>query len=122
MLTTKTHDGTMFTMPSLGADMTEGRITEWLVQPGDQVERGQIVVIVETDKSDIEVEVFEPAAVIELLAEEGDLVQVGTPIAVFQTVDLQRAPVLAQTGVDPLHEFLRPVLRSRDQERLARDE
>ena len=35
-------------MPSLGADMTEGRITEWLVHPGDRVERGQIVVIVET--------------------------------------------------------------------------
>ena len=85
------HDGTMFTMPSLGADMTEGRITEWLVQPGDHVERGQIVVIVETDKSDIEVEVFEPADVAELLVEAGDLVPVGTPIAVFEPVDSQRA-------------------------------
>ena len=90
-MTTKTDVGTMFTMPSLGADMTEGRITEWLVQPGDHVERGQIVVIVETDKSDIEVEVFEPADVAELLVAAGDLVPVGTPIAVFEPVDPRRA-------------------------------
>ncbi len=82
-MTTATHEGTLFAMPSLGADMTEGRITEWLVQPGDHVERGQIVVIVETDKSDIEVEVFEPATVAELLVGEGDLVPVGAPIARF---------------------------------------
>jgi pyruvate dehydrogenase E2 component (dihydrolipoamide acetyltransferase) len=87
-MATKTHDGTMFVMPSLGADMAEGRITEWLVQPGDHVERGQIVVIVETDKSDIEVEVFEPATVIELLADHGDVVPVGRPIAVFQPAGL----------------------------------
>ena len=79
------HSTTTFAMPSLGADMTEGRITEWLVHPGDRVERGQIVVIVETDKSDIEVEVFEPATVVELLAAEGDVVPVGTPIARFET-------------------------------------
>jgi pyruvate dehydrogenase E2 component (dihydrolipoamide acetyltransferase) len=82
-MATDTHQGTMFAMPSLGADMTEGRITEWLVQPGDQVERGQIVVIVETDKSDIEVEVFEAATVVELLAGEGEMIAVGTPIARF---------------------------------------
>lgn len=74
-------DPVPFTMPSLGADMDEGRITEWLVQPGDHVERGQIVVVVETDKSDIEVEVFEPATVAELLAAAGEVVPVGTPIA-----------------------------------------
>jgi pyruvate dehydrogenase E2 component (dihydrolipoamide acetyltransferase) len=82
-MTTATDQGTIFAMPSLGADMTEGRITEWLIEPGDALERGQIVVIVETDKSDIEVEVFEPATVLELLVGEGDLVPVGTPIARF---------------------------------------
>ena len=70
-----------FAMPSLGADRHEGRITEWLVRPGDHVERGQIVVVVETDKSDIEVEVFEAATVAELLVAEGDVVPVGAPIA-----------------------------------------
>lgn len=77
-------DPVAFAMPSLGADMDEGRVTEWLVQPGDHVERGQIVVIVETDKSDIEVEIFQPATITELLVAEGDLVPVGTPIALLR--------------------------------------
>lgn len=82
MTTDTTTTGTaVFRMPSLGADMTEGRITEWLVQPGERVERGQIVVIVETDKADIDVEVFEPATVTRLIVAEGDLVPVGAPIA-----------------------------------------
>ena len=83
-MSTATRESTVFRMPSLGADMTEGRITEWLIAPGDRVERGQIVVIVETDKSDIEVEVFESATVVELLVGEGELVDVGTPIARFK--------------------------------------
>ncbi|MGI9646071.1 MAG: biotin/lipoyl-containing protein, partial [Ilumatobacteraceae bacterium] len=80
-MTTDLHTDTVFAMPSLGADMTEGRITEWLVAPGDEVERGQIVVVVETEKSDIEVEVFDDAVVIELLVDEGEMVPVGKPIA-----------------------------------------
>ena len=74
---------TPFMMPSLGADMTEGTITEWLVQPGEQVERGQIVVIVETDKSDIDVEVFDAGVITEILVREGDRVPVGTTIAMI---------------------------------------
>ena len=87
-----TRDAITFAMPSLGADMTEGRITEWLVQPGDRIERGQVVLIVETDKSDIDVEVFEPATVLELLVHEGDLVAVGTPIARFGSDAAPRSP------------------------------
>ena len=80
-MATLTPESAVFAMPSLGADMEEGRITEWLVKPGDEVKRGQIVVIVETDKSDIEVEVFQPGVIAELLVPEGDKVPVGTPIA-----------------------------------------
>jgi pyruvate dehydrogenase E2 component (dihydrolipoamide acetyltransferase) len=80
-MATMAAESTVFAMPSLGADMEEGRITEWLVKPGDEVKRGQIVVIVETEKSDIEVEVFQPGVIAELLVPEGDKVPVGTPIA-----------------------------------------
>jgi pyruvate dehydrogenase E2 component (dihydrolipoamide acetyltransferase) len=72
---------TEFRMPSLGADMTEGRVVEWLVTPGQVVQRGEIVAVVETDKSDIEVEVFAPGVIAELLVAEGETVEVGTPIA-----------------------------------------
>lgn len=70
-----------FTMPSLGADMDEGVLNQWLVAPGDTVKRGDIVAVVATDKSDIEVEVFHPGVVRELLVAEGTRVAVGTPIA-----------------------------------------
>ena len=70
-------------MPSLGADMETGTIIEWRVQPGDAVRRGDIVALVDTEKSDIEVEVFEDGVVAELLVEPGIEVPVGTPLAVI---------------------------------------
>lgn len=69
-------------MPTLGADMTEGTVTRWLVKPGDQVKRGDIVVEVETDKADMEVEIFESGVISELLVPEGECVPVGTVLAI----------------------------------------
>ncbi len=68
-------------MPSLGADMDAGTVTRWLVHPGDAVRRGQIVAIVETDKADVEVEVFDDGVIEDLLVPEGVRVDVGTPLA-----------------------------------------
>jgi pyruvate dehydrogenase E2 component (dihydrolipoamide acetyltransferase) len=84
MMASDTRTAALLRMPSLGADMTEGRVTEWLVAPGQHVDRGQIALVVETDKSDIEVEVFQPGTVAELLVAEGELIPVGTPIAVIE--------------------------------------
>jgi pyruvate dehydrogenase E2 component (dihydrolipoamide acetyltransferase) len=68
-------------MPSLGADMEEGTVIEWLVQPGDRVERGDIVATIDTDKAEIDVETFESGVIEELLIEPGRKVPVGTPLA-----------------------------------------
>jgi pyruvate dehydrogenase E2 component (dihydrolipoamide acetyltransferase) len=70
-----------FRMPSLGADMDRGTVVEWRVQPGDTVHRGDIVAVVDTDKADVEVEVFEDGIVEALLVPEGTEVEVGTPLA-----------------------------------------
>ncbi|MEU2509000.1 dihydrolipoamide acetyltransferase family protein [Streptomyces sp. NPDC007863] len=70
-----------FTMPSLGADMDEGTLSQWLVHPGDHVTRGDVVAVVETAKSAIEVECFESGTVDSLLVDEGATVPVGTPLA-----------------------------------------
>ena len=51
-------------MPSLGADMDEGTLLEWLVEPGDAVHRGDIVAVVDTAKSAVEVESFEAGVVV----------------------------------------------------------
>jgi pyruvate dehydrogenase E2 component (dihydrolipoamide acetyltransferase) len=70
-----------FRMPSLGADMDSGTVLEWRVRPGDTVHRGDIVAVVDTDKSTIEVEAFEDGVIAELLVEPGTEVPVGTPLA-----------------------------------------
>ncbi|MFJ5708407.1 2-oxo acid dehydrogenase subunit E2 [Streptomyces sp. NPDC093105] len=74
-----------FTMPSLGADMDEGTLSQWLVHPGDRVTRGDVVAVVETAKSAIEVECFDSGTVAEILVEEGTSVPVGTPLARIAT-------------------------------------
>ncbi|MFI0510882.1 dihydrolipoamide acetyltransferase family protein [Streptomyces sp. WSLK1-5] len=74
-----------FTMPSLGADMDEGTLLEWLVRPGDPVHKGDPVAVVETAKSTIEVECFETGTMSELLVDPGATVPVGTPLAVIGT-------------------------------------
>ncbi|WP_306322095.1 MULTISPECIES: 2-oxo acid dehydrogenase subunit E2 [unclassified Streptomyces] len=80
-----------FTMPSLGADMDEGTVQEWLVAPGARVAKGDVVAVVETEKATIEVECFESGTVGTLLVEPGTRVPVGTPLAVIETVGGQAA-------------------------------
>ncbi len=68
-------------MPSLGSDMDEGTLDEWLIKPGDTVTRGQVVAVVETTKAAVEVECWHEGTVGELLVPVGETVQVGTPLA-----------------------------------------
>ncbi|WP_116995777.1 dihydrolipoamide acetyltransferase family protein [Desertimonas flava] len=70
-----------FRMPSLGADMDEGTVLEWRVRPGDHVERGDVIAVVDTDKSAIDVEIFQAGVVDELLVAVGECVPVGTVLA-----------------------------------------
>ena len=44
------------TMPALSSTMTEGKIVEWLKQPGEKIEVGDILMVVESDKADMDVE------------------------------------------------------------------
>ncbi len=74
-----------FRMPSLGADMDEGAIVEWLVGPGDPVSRGQVIAVVDTAKAAIEIESFETGVMEEILVEPGITVPVGTPLARIAT-------------------------------------
>lgn len=72
-------------MPSMGADMDAGTLSQWLVHPGDPVKRGDIVAIIETEKSDIEVEIFASGTVDKILVEKGQRVPVGTLLATLAT-------------------------------------
>lgn len=68
-------------MPSLGADMEFGTLVAWRVAPGVAVKRGDVVAEVETEKGVVEVEVFEPGVVEELLVARGTRVPVGAVMA-----------------------------------------
>jgi pyruvate dehydrogenase E2 component (dihydrolipoamide acetyltransferase) len=59
-------------MPSLGSDMKAGTLIEWLVRPGDQVHRSDVIAVVETQKGAIEGDIFETGTVARLLVNVGD--------------------------------------------------
>jgi pyruvate dehydrogenase E2 component (dihydrolipoamide acetyltransferase) len=95
-----------FTMPSLGADMDEGKLVEWLVKPGDVVAKGDIVAVVDTAKAAIEVESFRSGVVERLMVEPGTTVAVGTPLAILSTrgapvESAPPAPVVEPTPAPP---------------------
>lgn len=70
-------------MPSLGADMDEGKLMEWKIKVGDRVKKNQVIATVETTKSVVDVESFREGEVRTLVAKEGDVIQVGKAIAVL---------------------------------------
>jgi pyruvate dehydrogenase E2 component (dihydrolipoamide acetyltransferase) len=92
---------TEFVMPSLGADMDSGTLVEWLVKPGDTVHRGDIVAVVDTTKSAIEVEVFSDGVVAELLVPPGTSVPVGTPLARLSAVGADLGAVAPEPAPPP---------------------
>lgn len=70
-------------MPGVSADATEASLLEWVVQPGSAVRRGDVVANVETDKAVVELAADEDAVLFKTLAEAGETVPVGGPIAVL---------------------------------------
>ena len=68
-------------MPKLGLTMTEGMLTEWAVAPGDTVEAGALLFVVETDKVANEVCAEDAGEIVERLVEAGETVPVGTVVA-----------------------------------------
>ncbi len=74
-------------MPQMGADMEEGTIIKWLKHEGDEVERGEIIAEIETDKANVEIEAFDPGVFRKALHAEGDTIDVGTIIAIIAAPD-----------------------------------
>jgi len=70
-----------FKLPSLGADMDQGKLLEWKVKPGEAVKRGQVVAVVDTSKAAVEVEIWQDGTLFEQLVPIGETVPVGTVLA-----------------------------------------
>lgn len=88
-------------MPSLGADMETGTLVEWLVRPGDEVKRGQVVAVVETQKGAVDVEIWETGTVDQILVESGRKVPVGELLALLRTAG---EPVAGAQDISGLQE------------------
>jgi pyruvate dehydrogenase E2 component (dihydrolipoamide acetyltransferase) len=68
-------------MPALSSTMTEGKITSWVKSEGDKVEKGETVVIVESDKADMDVETFYEGYLGVIITPAGESAPVGSAIA-----------------------------------------
>lgn len=90
-----------FTMPSLGADMDEGTVIEWLVKPGDTVARGDVVAVVDTAKAAVDVECFDSGVIEDILVQPGVTVPVGTPLAVIGSEDGAKPKRVSQPKPEP---------------------
>ncbi len=68
-------------IPELAESIEEGTIAEWLVKPGDKVEKGDPVIDLETDKVNVEVQTDYTGVITEIVVEEGEDVVVGDVVA-----------------------------------------
>jgi len=73
-----------FVMPQLGADMTSGKLLRWRKNVGDRIQRGDVIADVETDKADIEVEVFTTGVIEKVLVQPEEKVPIGTVMAIIR--------------------------------------
>lgn len=64
-------------MPALSSTMTEGKIVSWLKSPGDKISKGESVVVVESDKADMDVESFSEGWLGGIVIDEGGVASVG---------------------------------------------
>ena len=84
--------GTKVEMPELGESVTEGTITTWLKEVGDEVEVDEPLLEVSTDKVDTEIPSPVSGTLVKILAEEDDTVEVGEAIAVIGDADAAEEP------------------------------
>jgi pyruvate dehydrogenase E2 component (dihydrolipoamide acetyltransferase) len=79
------------TMPKLGLTMTEGLVAAWVAQPGQRVAAGDVLLVVETEKTTTDVEATADGVLTEILVPAGEKVPVGTVLARWRE-DAEAAP------------------------------
>jgi len=91
-----------FDLPDVGEGLTEAEIVTWKVKVGDTVSVNQIIVEIETAKSLVELPCPFAGVVTQLLANEGDTVNVGSPIIGVE-VSVATAAVAAGSAPTSMH-------------------
>jgi pyruvate dehydrogenase E2 component (dihydrolipoamide acetyltransferase) len=85
-------------MPALSSTMTEGKIVSWVKSPGDKVEKGETVVVVESDKADMDVESFYEGYLAVITVPAGESAPVGAPIALVAETEAEIETATQQAG------------------------
>ena len=85
-------------MPALSSTMTEGKIVSWLMSEGDTIGKGDAVVVVESDKADMDVESFVDGIIAHIVVEDGEVATVGAPIAYVVDSEDEIAAAKAKAG------------------------
>lgn len=68
-------------MPKIGLDMEEGTISAWVKQVGDKVQEDDVLAEIETDKATTEIKSSMNGTLVEIVAQEGDTVEITKTIA-----------------------------------------
>ncbi|MEM1367105.1 MAG: dihydrolipoamide acetyltransferase family protein [Cyanobacteria bacterium P01_H01_bin.15] len=85
-------------MPALSSTMTEGKIVEWTKSPGDKVAKGETVVVVESDKADMDVESFYDGFLAAVIVDAGNEAPVGSAIALLAETEAEIEQAQAQAA------------------------
>ncbi|HEY9316254.1 2-oxoglutarate dehydrogenase, E2 component, dihydrolipoamide succinyltransferase [Williamsia sp.] len=91
--------GTDVTMPELGESVTEGTVTRWLKEVGDSVAEDEPLLEVSTDKVDTEIPSPVAGTLLEIIAQEDDVIEVGGRLAVVGSADSK--PTVAPSDPEP---------------------
>lgn len=83
-------------MPALSSTMTEGKIVSWVKSEGDVLSKGESVVVVESDKADMDVETFYDGILAAIVVNEGETAPVGAPIGLLAETEEEIAEAKAK--------------------------
>ncbi|XP_022776962.1 dihydrolipoyllysine-residue acetyltransferase component 4 of pyruvate dehydrogenase complex, chloroplastic isoform X1 [Durio zibethinus] len=85
-------------MPALSSTMTEGKIVSWIKSEGDVLSKGESVVVVESDKADMDVETFYDGILAAIVVGEGETAPVGAAIGILAETEDEVAEAKAKAA------------------------
>ena len=85
-------------MPALSSTMTEGKIVSWIKSEGDILSKGESVVVVESDKADMDVETFYDGILAAIVVGEGETAPVGAAIGLLAETEDEIAEAKAKAA------------------------
>ncbi|XP_068662478.1 dihydrolipoyllysine-residue acetyltransferase component 5 of pyruvate dehydrogenase complex, chloroplastic-like [Aristolochia californica] len=85
-------------MPALSSTMTEGKIVSWVKSEGEKLLKGESVVVVESDKADMDVETFYDGYLAAIMVEEGGVAPVGSAIALLAETEDEISEAKSKAG------------------------